>query len=109
MGVIRELQDQHKEWVDHNFPHQMPHQPLLGIAEEVGELSHVHLKREQGIRLLGGDRGHALTCDALGDIFIYMLSYANSNHIDLEVAIEDTWARVSLRDWEADPATGGET
>jgi NTP pyrophosphatase (non-canonical NTP hydrolase) len=107
--VIRELQDQHAEWLSHNFPHQMPHQPLLGICEEVGELAHVHLKREQGIRRLGGDSGHDLTIDALGDIFIYMMSYANSAHIDLEQAITDTWARVSKRDWEADPETGGET
>jgi len=108
VSQIRELQDQHKEWVDHNFPHQMPHQPLLGIVEEVGELSHVHLKAEQGIRRLGGDNGFNLRVDALGDIFIYMLSYANSNHIDLEEAITSTWDRVKKRDWDADPESGGE-
>jgi NTP pyrophosphatase (non-canonical NTP hydrolase) len=86
----------------------MPHQPLLGITEEVGELAHVHLKREQGIRRLGGDNGYNLACDALGDIFIYMLSYANSNHIDLEEAITSTWERVEQRDWVDDPDRGGE-
>lgn len=109
MGRIKDLQAEHQDWLAHNFPHQMPHQPLLGICEEAGELAHVHLKREQGIRRLGGDSGYDLTCDALGDIFIYMMSYANSNHIDLEKAIEDTWARVVRRDWEADPVAGGET
>jgi NTP pyrophosphatase (non-canonical NTP hydrolase) len=78
------------------------------MAEEVGELAHVHLKAEQGIRRLGGDDGYDLRCDALGDTFIYMLSYANSNHIDLEEAITATWDRVQKRDWVGDPDRGGE-
>jgi NTP pyrophosphatase (non-canonical NTP hydrolase) len=102
------MQDDHKKWLDKNFPFQMPHQPLLGLAEEVGELAHVHLKREQGIRHMGGDKGYDLACDALGDLFIYMLSYANSNHIDLEAAIVDTWGKVKQRDWVEDPHKGGE-
>ena len=108
MGLIQNLQGEHKEWMDYNFPHQMPHQPLLGITEEVGELAHVHLKAEQGIRRLGGDDGFDLRRDALGDIFVYMLSYCNSNHIDLEEAITSTWARVKKRDWVEDPDRGGE-
>ena len=41
MGQIADLQEEHRLWVEHNFPDQEQHQPLLGIIEEVGELSHV--------------------------------------------------------------------
>lgn len=107
MGLIRSLQEEHQRWLSHNFPQQRQHQPLLGIVEELGELAHVHLKSEQGIRE-GAEDTFDLTRDALGDIFVYMLSYANSNHVDLEDAIVETWTRVKKRDWIADPVGGGE-
>lgn len=47
---LTEFQNEVKAWTDKNFPDDHPHQPLLGIAEEVGELCHAHLKMEQGIR-----------------------------------------------------------
>lgn len=108
MSLIRMLQAEHLRWVKHNFPNQIPHQPLLGMVEEVGELSHAHLKEEQGIRGMTGPEVMDAKIDALGDLFIYMMSYANSNNIDLEAAITDTWAKVSKRDWIDDPQAGGE-
>lgn len=104
MGMIRVMQAEHQLWVEHNFPRQKPHQPFLGIVEEVGELAHYHLKNEQEIRGVSIDDA----IDALGDIFVYMLSYCNSNRIDLEAAITSTWAKVKQRDWVADPIKGGE-
>jgi NTP pyrophosphatase (non-canonical NTP hydrolase) len=106
MGRIRELQVQHVNWLSHNFPEQQDHQPLLGIVEEVGELAHALLKSEQGIR---GGNHRAEELDAIGDIFIYMLSYCNTRGIDLEDVIEGTWRAVRERDWVADPAGGGAT
>src|SRR5688572_17945800 len=37
-------------WGKRNFGEQPAHRFLLGMLEELGELSHAHLKQEQGIR-----------------------------------------------------------
>jgi NTP pyrophosphatase (non-canonical NTP hydrolase) len=106
---ISDAQMDHDIWARRNFPtqYQHIHQPLLGIVEEVGELAHAHLKEEQGIR--GTPEEHRIAAhDALGDIFIYMMSYANVRGWDLEHIIARTWAKVSKRDWVADPLRGGE-
>jgi NTP pyrophosphatase (non-canonical NTP hydrolase) len=106
--MIRELQREHKLWLDYNFPKQKAHQPLLGLVEEVGELAHAHLKFEQGIRE-GTETLQeilALKADAVGDIFIYLMSYCNSSHIDLEGCIRMAWAEVKRRDWIKDPQGG---
>jgi len=105
MGQISELQNGHKAWVDYNFPDQPGYQPLLGISEEVGELCHAHLKVEQGIR----GATDLQKRDALGDIFIYMMSYANAEGLDLESCILHAWAEVSARDWVQFPKTGMST
>jgi hypothetical protein len=48
---LRKFQQEQKDWSKRNFPTQnTPYRPLLGVMEEVGELSHAHLKAEQGIR-----------------------------------------------------------
>lgn len=105
MGTLRDLQRAHAEWLKHNFPNQTPHQALLGVTEEVGELAHAHLKMEQGIR------GDAVThradaADAIGDIIIYLASYCNTNDYDLEECVNEAWRGVSQRDWQAAPADG---
>ena len=105
------LQTEHLEWVTKNFPHQMPHQPLLGLAEEVGELAHAHLKSEQGIRGYDGltsDEYRDEAIDAIGDIVIYLASYCNSVGIDLADAVDLTCDKVSKRNWQQDSLTGGE-
>ena len=81
--------------------------PLLGLMEEVGELSHAHLKGLQGIR--GMD--DPVECkrkksDAVGDIVIYLASYCNSNDLDLYQCVEDAWREVEQRDWSTAPDTG---
>jgi NTP pyrophosphatase (non-canonical NTP hydrolase) len=106
LDSIREMQAAHKHWLDHNFPEQTSYHGLLGIAEEVGELSHAHLKGEQGIRHTASEI-HEMKKDALGDIFIFMLSYANSNDFDVAECIESTWENiVARRDWIENPSSG---
>jgi len=79
---LQVLQAEHKEWVDRNFPNQKPYHGLLGVVEEVGELSHAYLKREQGIR--GSQEKHTADIDdAIGDIIIYLASFCNTNEISL--------------------------
>jgi NTP pyrophosphatase (non-canonical NTP hydrolase) len=105
--TLYELQAEHAVWVAHNFPHAQPHEPLLGLVEEVGELAHAHLKHEQGIRGYDDDRYHQEGEDCIGDIMIYLASYCNKNGFDLQDCLDHTWERVSERDWQADPQKGG--
>lgn len=106
---IRAWQDEHYSWVTRNFPRNDEEQAFLGIVEEVGELAHARLKFKQQIR------GHAdgdfakYTMDiedSLGDLFIYMLSYANAAQLDLDDIIRRTWEEVKSRDWILYPDTG---
>jgi NTP pyrophosphatase (non-canonical NTP hydrolase) len=107
MMDLADLQDEHREWLRHNFPDQRIHQPLLGIMEEVGELAHAHLKHEQGIRGLSDqDLAFVKKQDAVGDIVIYLASYCTANNIDLDKAVRLAWHEVSNRDWVDDPEKG---
>lgn len=124
--TIRELQKQYVAWSQYNFPNKKPHEPLLGIFEELGELAeqapmnlhliqaliyighlaHAHLKREQGIRGTA-DEHHAKAKDAVGDILIFLIDYCDKQGYDLQEIAETTWAEVSKRDWKKDAKTGG--
>lgn len=98
MTRLRELQEQIEEWTGKNFPSHPLHQPILGMVEEVGELSHAVLKREQKIRL---DEDHDEGVrDAVGDICIYLMDFCNIEGIDLIDCIEVAWDKVRVRDWE---------
>ena len=102
---IKQLQSEVAEWSNRNFPNNQPHQPLLGVGEEVGELMHAHLKMEQGIRG-PADRLYVEKCDAVGDILIYLADYCERNKIDMEAAVDDAWAIVKRRDWTKDKING---
>ena len=107
MFSIKAMQFRHREWRQQNFPDTEPWEALAGLMEEVGELAHAHLKGKWGIR---GMKGKAIVTkkrDAVGDIFIFLMSYCNDNDLDLESCITDAWAEVQARDWQANPQTGG--
>ena len=107
MVTLRRLQKESKEWTQENFGVHPAWHPLLGIQEEVGELSHAHLKSEQGIR--GNVDTHRLEkIDAIGDIVIYLADYCNQEGLDLEACVSETWRQVSKRDWNEDKEFGGE-
>lgn len=101
---LRELQDEVGEWSHDNFGDQPSHRPLLGIGEEVGELNHAHLKREQGIR--GKQDYREAQIDAVADIVIYLCDYCRLEGIDLADAVAKTWAQVSKRNWKTFPKNG---
>ena len=105
MGEIHDLQTEHQIWVHHNFPNQQVWEPLLGLQEELGELSHAYLKFVQGIR--GNDHRNEMY-DAVGDLFIYLMSFCNAAGFELETCIMRAWGLVKQRDWRADPVSGGE-
>lgn len=126
MLTLKQLQGAQRAWVKHNFPDRTAHGPLLGVTEELGELaechdepsahiqelmkvlgrlSHAHLKNEQGIR--GSELKHYRDkIDAVADIIIFLADYCTVNEIDLQTAVEKTWAQVSKRDWQKDALTG---
>ncbi len=106
---VQEMQRLVAEWISRQpfgKGEVPPHQPLLGISEEVGELCHAHLKHEQNIRGVDDKRAREMKMDALGDLFIYMCGYADANGLDLWECIEGAWAEVSKRDWNKNPENG---
>ena len=50
MMTFSKFQREQKEWAARNFREHVAWHALLGLMEEVGELSHAHLKTVQGIR-----------------------------------------------------------
>lgn len=101
--TFEELQQQCKGWTDHNFPKAEPWQPLLGAAEEIGELCHAHLKESQGIR-----QGNYRVAkeDAVGDTIVFLADYCNRNGLDLAQCVNTAWAAASRRDWVKYPVNG---
>lgn len=102
---MKNVQHELVEWSLHNFGDRPAWQPLLGLVEEVGELSHAYLKRAQGIRT--NEDHNAQIRDAVGDILIYLLDFCNAEGVDAQQILDDTWEHVKKRDWKQDPA--GET
>lgn len=101
---FRELQEKHGQWAETNFPNAEKWEPLVGMQEELGELSHAFLKMHQGIRVNEDHEGKMV--DAVGDILIYMADFCNRNGIDMQEALETTWAEVKERDWKNNKQDG---
>jgi NTP pyrophosphatase (non-canonical NTP hydrolase) len=112
MNLTR-LQEERDRWIASNFPRPVfssdfPElECVLGAAEEIGELCHHLLKLAQGIR---GERAHHREemADAVADCVIYLAGVATHLGLDYGQLVQETWDRVKLRDWVADPTTGGE-
>lgn len=70
-----QLVEERDAWVAHNFPtteETAPMETIMGVFEEIGELTHAHLKQRQSIR--GSDAKHdADAKDAIGDATVYLL------------------------------------
>lgn len=105
---LDELQAKVKDWADQNFgPSVAPyHRNLLGLMEELGELAHAHLKREQGIR--GTAEEHdSKAKDAIGDMMIFLMNYCSDRDWSLGEITQTTWEEVvRKRDWKANPTDG---
>jgi NTP pyrophosphatase (non-canonical NTP hydrolase) len=101
--TLRELQEDQRPWCERNFPDAQPWHPLLGAVEELGELCHHHLKAEQGMRNTENHQDGKV--DAVADVIIYLADYCTRNGIDLQDALNRTWAKVGLRDWRKNPNT----
>lgn len=78
---MRKLQLEHAEWLAGRFPDQPGCIPAAGMIEEAGELLACFVAAER-IKLYGAESRHkdldAKIMDAIGDCFIYFVSYCNS-------------------------------
>jgi len=84
--TLSEIQAELKVWTIYNFGKQESIIPIMGMIEELGELTHAHLKELQGIRksdFLADKK------DAIADITIYLLNYFNCIDKDISL-IENT-------------------
>ncbi len=98
---LRQIQKEQDVWSRANFENKKPYQPILGAAEEVGELAHAYLKMEQGIR---GDKERHLAAmkDAVADCTIFLMDFCNQMGWDFETLLSETWSQVKQRDWKKD-------
>ena len=97
-------------WQRTNFGGTTLEQNTLGVAEEVGELSHAVLKHVQGIRNLettGALREAA--GDAIADAAIYLIQVATHLRLDFGTLLWHTGLEVMKRDWKHDKAGGSAT
>lgn len=102
--TIGQIQEEVFEWSKRNFGNQPSWRPLLGAVEEVGELAHAYLKQSQGIRVNEDHR--AAMVDAVADTVIFLMDFCAREGIDIQDAVEQTWAVVKQRDWTAHKAKG---
>lgn len=106
MSTLQDVQEDQRAWVKHNFGERPAWMPIMGAMEELGELAHSFLKKEQGIK--GTPEQHdADIRDALADIVIFLCDAASALGVDLDDAVLETWEVVRKRDFKADAATGG--
>ncbi len=98
---LKKIQKEQDVWSNHNFKNKKPYQPILGAAEEVGELAHAFLKMEQGIR---GTREEHLAAmkDAVGDACVFLMDLCNQMGWQMDEVIESTWNEVKKRNWRQD-------
>jgi NTP pyrophosphatase (non-canonical NTP hydrolase) len=81
----KKLQKEIYQWKLNNFGNKAGngHQNLLGVIEEIGELAHAVLKKEQGIR--NNEEHNDLMKDAIGDIFIFLMNYLSDMGIEFDM------------------------
>lgn len=95
------------DWQKENFGKVSSEDCALGMAEEVGELCHLVLKRKQHIReSANGDEVRELIADAFSDTVIYGIQLMTIELIDAEYVLEYTINKILKRDWKSNPQTG---
>lgn len=78
------------KWQLENFGEQSPYRHALGVAEEIGELCHLVLKREQLIRKSANGAGiKADIADAFSDYVIYGIQMMTSLNLDAAKYLKD--------------------
>ncbi len=102
---LRKLQKEQDKWQTRNFPGTLPVFCILGAVEEVGELCHAILKKQQGIR--GSKKYHeAKIDDAIADIVIFLVGFCNLTGRDFEQILAKVWTKVKKRNWKKNKLNG---
>lgn len=99
--TLKQLQEEQGPWVLHNFGDRPAWQPLLGLVEELGELSEAVEQYKAAGALSPSVRDllnldplhykHAIE-DALADTVIFMSDFCNSMEIDMETMVSKSRA-----------------
>jgi NTP pyrophosphatase (non-canonical NTP hydrolase) len=106
MATLSALQTELNQWRHRNFPDTFTSQhQLMGVVEEVGELSHALLKQQQGIRGSYEEHDEAMK-DAIADIVIYLMGICSNKAWDLSELVMSTGESVLNRDWISFPQDG---
>ena len=101
------LQAKVRDWTRDQpwFGKQDPWELLLGIQEEVGELSRSYLKQHQGIRGTGG-YWDAKGKDAVGDVLIFLAGYCEARGWSMQECVDTAANEVFQRNWTKFPQNG---
>src|ERR1700690_3485292 len=114
MADLQALQEDLHEWRMRNFPDCTPNQQFLGMVEEMGEIAHIMLKHEQGIR----NSAHMPDMEALNEakkqvkdgiaaLMIFTMGLCSLMGWDLTYIVTSTAVNeVMRRDWITYPKNG---
>ncbi len=87
MKPFEVIQKEKHVWQEHNFPNTPTWAPILGMVEEIGELSKAFILHDT-----------AEMKDAIGDVIIYMADLCNFTNLNLQELWEDGEANIARAD-----------
>jgi len=102
--MIKKIQEEHANWQIRNFGDVQESHIIIGVAEEVGELSHAYLHEKQFNRT--NENHEENMKDAVADITIFLIALCNIRGWDYQKILEDTWQQVKKRQWKRFPENG---
>lgn len=101
---VSALQVKLARWQNHNFGFQPAERQMLGVMEEVGELSHAILKNQQGIRGMDDQAAFKDAAgDAIADTVVYLIQLCTSLRLDFGTLLRETARDVMERNWVDNP------
>ena len=99
-ALLDTVQEDLNVWRVRNFGKPNAIHQMLGVVEEVGELSHAKLKFDQGIRGYDSNRCITEMKDAIGDIVIYLMGLCDVYGWSLFDIVKMAAKEVLARDWK---------
>jgi hypothetical protein len=82
---INEMIEKVGKWGKYNFPNALPHQPLLGMMEELGECVECQCNND-----VQGEK------DGIGDLMIFLFHYCDLNDITIDSNLNRSTDDVSI-------------
>jgi NTP pyrophosphatase (non-canonical NTP hydrolase) len=103
--TFERFQEIQNEWALENFGEEEAWKSLIGLQEELGELSRAHLKSEQGIRGTA-EKWEREGRKEVGDIITFLSQYCSRRGWKLHECVEESWKITSDRNWRDFPESG---